>query len=85
MRGSMETADAESVFAAQLFMIRMQQGRLHELVDAAEHFMEEYPALDPWRAALPLAYLAGGATTRRASGSSGWSRSSTRCRATSSG
>jgi hypothetical protein len=55
MRGRMETADAESVFAAQLFMIRMQQGRLHELVEAAEHFMAEYPALDPWRAALPLA------------------------------
>jgi tetratricopeptide (TPR) repeat protein len=60
MRGRMETADAESVFAAQLFMIRMQQGRLHELVDAAEHFMDEYPALDPWRAALPLAYIAAG-------------------------
>ena len=60
MRGKMETADAESVFAAQLFMIRMQQGRLHELVEAAEHFMEEYPALDPWRAALPLAYVAAG-------------------------
>jgi hypothetical protein len=63
MRGWMETADAESVFAAQLFMIRMQQGRLHELVDAAEHFMDEYPALDPWRAALPLAYIAAGRGT----------------------
>jgi hypothetical protein len=60
MRGRMETADAGSVFAAQLFMIRMQQGRLHELVEAVEHFMAEYSALDPWRAALPLAYIAAG-------------------------
>jgi DNA-binding SARP family transcriptional activator len=60
MRGRMETADAGSVFAAQLFMIRMQQGRLHELVEAVEHFMAENSALDPWRAALPLAYIAAG-------------------------
>jgi hypothetical protein len=60
MRGRMETADAESVFAAQLFMIRMAQGRLHELVEAVEHFVAEYPVLAPWRAALPLAYLAAG-------------------------
>jgi hypothetical protein len=60
MRGRMETRDAESVFAAQLFMIRMAQGRLHELVEAVEHYIQEYPLLAPWRAALPLAYIAAG-------------------------
>ncbi|HEX6653487.1 MAG TPA: AAA family ATPase [Thermoleophilaceae bacterium] len=60
MRGRMETADAESVFAAQLFMIRMAQGRLHELVEAVEHFTAEYPILAAWRAALPLVYASAG-------------------------
>jgi len=60
MRGRMETADADSVFAAQLFMIRMAQGRLHELVEAVEHFVKEYPVLAAWRCGLPLAYLAAG-------------------------
>ena len=60
MRSRMETADAESVFAAQLFMIRMAQGRLHELVDAVEQFVEEYPVLAAWRAALPLVYISAG-------------------------
>jgi DNA-binding SARP family transcriptional activator len=60
MRGRMETADAEAVFAAQLFMIRMAQCRLHELVEAVEHFTAEYPDLAAWRAALPLAYASAG-------------------------
>jgi tetratricopeptide (TPR) repeat protein len=60
MRGRMETADAESVFAAQLFLIRIAQGRLRELVEAVEHFVGQYPELAAWRAGLPLAYLAAG-------------------------
>jgi DNA-binding SARP family transcriptional activator len=60
MRGRMETADAESVFAAQLFMIRIAQGRLHELVEAVEHFTAEYPDLAAWRAGLPLVYASAG-------------------------
>ena len=60
MRGRMETADAESVFAAQLFMIRIAQGRLHELVEAVEHFTAEYPDLAAWRAGLPLVYASSG-------------------------
>ena len=60
MRGRMETADADSVFAAQLFMIRIAQGRLHELVEAVEHFTAEYPDLAAWRAGLPLVYAASG-------------------------
>jgi tetratricopeptide (TPR) repeat protein len=60
MRRRMETADADSVFAAQLFLIRIAQGRLHELVDAVEQLVDEYPELQAWRCALPLAYLAAG-------------------------
>jgi tetratricopeptide (TPR) repeat protein len=60
LRRRMQTADAESVFAAQLFMIRMGQGRLGELAPAVEQLTGEYPALAAWRAALPLAYLAAG-------------------------
>ena len=58
MRRRMETADAESVFAAQLFLIRLGQGRVRELVPAVEQFVEAFPALAAWRAGLPLAYLA---------------------------
>ena len=58
MRARMETADAESVFAAQLVMIRIAQGRLRELVEAVEHYTLEFPELAPWRAGLPIAYIA---------------------------
>ena len=60
MRRRMETADAETVFAAQLFLIRLGQGRVAELLPAVEQFVEAYPALAAWRAALPLVYLADG-------------------------
>ena len=58
MRRLMETSDAEAVFAAQLFLIRLGQGRVGELLPAVEQFVDAYPALAAWRAALPLAYLA---------------------------
>ena len=60
MRRRMETADADSVFAAQLFLIRLGQGRVRELVPAVEQFVEAYPALAAWRAGLPIGYLADG-------------------------
>ena len=55
MRRALETRDAESVLAAQLFMIRRAQGRVHELLPAVAAAVEEHPALSSWRAALPLA------------------------------
>lgn len=57
MRARMDTADAESVFAAQLVMIRISQGRMRELVEAVEHYTLEFPELAPWRAGLPIAYV----------------------------
>ena len=60
MRQRLGTQDAESVFAAQLFMIRRAQGRVHELLPAVTEAVERYPALAAWRAALPLVHLAAG-------------------------
>ena len=60
MRRRLETADAESVFAAQLFLIRFGQGRVRELAPAVEQFVKDYPGLAAWRAGLPLCYLADG-------------------------
>ena len=60
MRQRLETQDAESVFAAQLFMIRRAQGRVQELLPTVTEAVERYPALAAWRAALPLVHLAAG-------------------------
>jgi hypothetical protein len=60
MRRALETRDAESVLAAQLFMIRRAQGRVHELLPAVAAAVEEHPMLSSWRAALPLVYAAEG-------------------------
>ena len=60
MRRALGTQDAESVLAAQLFMIRRAQGRLGELLPAVLDAVERHPSLAAWRAALPLAHLAAG-------------------------
>jgi DNA-binding SARP family transcriptional activator len=60
MRQRLETQDAESVLAAQLFMIRRAQGRVEELLPAVTDAVQRYPALAAWRAALPLVHLAAG-------------------------
>jgi DNA-binding SARP family transcriptional activator len=60
MRRALGTQDAESVLAAQMFMIRRAQGRLRELLPAVLEAVERHPALAAWRAALPLAHLAAG-------------------------
>ena len=60
LRRRLETRDAESVLAAQLFMIRRAQGRVHELLPAVAEAVERHPALAAWRAALPLVHLGAG-------------------------
>jgi DNA-binding SARP family transcriptional activator len=60
LRRALGTQDAESVLAAQLFMIRRAQGRLGELLPAVREAVERHPSLAAWRAALPLAHLAAG-------------------------
>ena len=64
MRRALGTQDAESVFAAQLFMIRRAQGRVAELLPAVTEAVERHPALAAWRAALPLVQLAAGEEDR---------------------
>jgi hypothetical protein len=64
IRTRLETHDAASVFAAQLFAIRRTQGRLGELLPAVEEFIEQYPRLAAWRAALPLILHAAGEAKR---------------------
>jgi DNA-binding SARP family transcriptional activator len=64
MRRALQTRDAESVLAAQLFMIRRAQGRVAELLPAVEQAVARYPALAAWRAGLPLVLLAAGEEER---------------------
>ena len=60
MRRELGTQDAESVLAAQMFMIRRAQGRLGEVLPAVVEAVGRHPALAAWRAALPIAHLAAG-------------------------
>ena len=60
MRRALGTQDAESVLAAQMFMIRRAQGRLGEILPAVVDAVGRHPALAAWRSALPLAHLAAG-------------------------
>ena len=46
--------------AVVLFELRRLQGRLHELAEAFESFMREYPAVTAWRAAVALAWTEAG-------------------------
>jgi tetratricopeptide (TPR) repeat protein len=55
-----QVADAVNIFAAQLGMIRREQGRLQEIEPAIRTFVEQFPEAPVWRAALALvAALAG--------------------------
>lgn len=52
-----ETGEAGAqVFAGQLMALRREQGRLGELRQAAESFVEQYPDLPIWRCALAYVY-----------------------------
>ncbi|MDA0159196.1 AAA family ATPase [Solirubrobacter ginsenosidimutans] len=64
LRRELETRDAGSVLAAQLFMIRRAQGRVGELLPAVLEAVQQSPALAAWRAALPLVHLAAGEEER---------------------
>jgi hypothetical protein len=64
MRQALETRDAESVLAAQLFMIRRAQGRVAELLPAVEQAIAQFPALAAWRTGLPLVLIAAGEEER---------------------
>ena len=52
--------DADTVFAARLFAIRRDQGRLAELLPAVESFLERFPHFMPVQTALPMIVHASG-------------------------
>ena len=54
-RGQAE--NAMHFYAQALFTIRREQGRLGEIEDAVRRFIEIYPAIPAWRAALALLLL----------------------------
>ncbi len=48
---------AMQTFAAQLFALRREQGRLAEVEAAATGFIQQYPAVPTWRAAVALIHM----------------------------
>ena len=52
--------DAPMFFAAQLFAIRREQGRLEELIPAIEQVVVDYPGLPTWKSALAISYAESG-------------------------
>jgi tetratricopeptide (TPR) repeat protein len=55
LEGQDEIAPTQ-VFGAQMFLLRREQGRLGELVDAVHDVAERYPELPVWRCALASVY-----------------------------
>ena len=56
--------DADTVFAARLFAVRRDQGRLGELLPAVDAIAERFPGFAPLRAGVPLIYLGAGDVER---------------------
>src|SRR5439155_13921915 len=51
-----EDPDALLIFGVQLSYVRREQGRLEELLSAVASFVDMYPALPAWRAALAVCH-----------------------------
>ena len=49
-----ENANAMQMYAAQIFALRREQGRLGEMEAGIKGFMQTYPAVPAWRTALAL-------------------------------
>lgn len=47
---------ATQIFGVQMFVLRGEQGRLHELADGVMWFVEHYPTAPAWRAGLAHVY-----------------------------
>ena len=71
-------------YAQAIFNIRREQGRLAEIEDAVRRFIELYPAIPAWRAALTLLLLELGREDE-ARARAGADRRRGRCRATRTG
>ena len=64
LQSSLGARDAETVFAARLFALRRDQGRLGELLGAVEAIAERFPGFAPLRAGVPLICLHAGEADR---------------------
>jgi len=53
---------AAHIFGLQILFLRREQGRLDELVQAAENFAEQYPQLPNWRCILASIHAGAGRT-----------------------
>ncbi len=51
-----ESQTAANFFGVQMFSLRREQGRLHELEAAVQGFVQQYPAVPAWRSALTNLY-----------------------------
>jgi tetratricopeptide (TPR) repeat protein len=54
---SLQDSTVPILAGAQLFWLRMGQGRLRELEDAVRQFADQLPAMPAWRVALATVYL----------------------------
>jgi tetratricopeptide (TPR) repeat protein len=54
---SLQDSTVPILAGAQLFWLRLGQGRLHELEDAVRQFADQLPAMPAWRVALATLYL----------------------------
>jgi AAA ATPase-like protein len=54
---SLQDSTVPLIAGAQLFWLRLEQGRLPELEDAVRQFADQLPAMPAWRVALAMLYL----------------------------
>jgi hypothetical protein len=54
---SLQDSTVPILAGAQLFWLRLQQGRIGELEDAVRQFADQLPAMPAWRVALAMVYL----------------------------
>lgn len=72
------TQNAAGAFAGQLFSVRREQDRLHELVPALDQAVRQYPELPIFRAGLVAALAASGESTEATKGIEAFLRSDLR-------
>ncbi|WP_426398130.1 ATP-binding protein [Ralstonia sp. R-29] len=49
--------DTAGVYGVQMFMLRREQGRLHEVAPLVEHFVQHTSAMDIWQPGIALMYV----------------------------
>jgi DNA-binding CsgD family transcriptional regulator len=52
----LQSEGVDGIFAMQMFTLRREQGRLHELAPVVRHFVQQHGAASTWRPGLALIY-----------------------------